>query len=141
MQFFHPATESETLHAWRELQFYALYQNKLYKYRYSIYTMTCKTQANKHVHVLFIYLHTLDVIRYSPADRLSRADLLSISRAFEVEDLMWSLKDLCSSSSLMERDMLTHIQHRPDQNYVSPESHLVSTPVPDQVYSVRLCLV
>lgn len=52
-------------------------------------------------------------LRHSPAGRLSRADLLSRSRALEVEDLMWSLKDLCSSSSLMERDMPISIHRIP----------------------------
>lgn len=86
------------------------------------------SQANKNIHVLHQYLHTYinHSPHHSPAIRLSRAVLLSMSRALEVDDLRWSLKDLCSSSNLMERDMPISI-HR---NLSTSVSYLVSTPVP-----------
>lgn len=64
---------------------------------------------------------------FLPASRLSRAGLLSISRALLVDDLMWSLKDLCSSSSLIDRDISTSI--RPKLTYAT----LLPTPVPDEI--------
>lgn len=93
-----------------------------------MYAITYITQSNKHVHVLHQYLHTYisHCPHHSPAIRLSRAVLLSMSRALEVDDLRWSLKDLCSSSNLMERDMPISI-HR---NLSTSVSYLVSTPVP-----------
>lgn len=72
-----------------------------------------KTAMSKHLHTCTCWLSRQ--FQLLPASRPSLAGLLSISRALEVEDLMWSLKDLWSSSSLIERDityvspLLTHL--------------------------------
>lgn len=91
---------------WSKIQLYCMFGNKTYAHNYIQNTgkqmCTCGAQIpTVHTYTCCIS-HSL---RHSPASRLSPAVLLSMSRALEVEDLMWSLKDLCNSNSLIERDM------------------------------------
>lgn len=103
----------------------------------SVYKVTYKTQANKTYRDLHMYSCCVShCLQHSPASRLSRAVLLIKSMALDVEDLMWSLKDRCSSSSLMERDIPISIH----QNVATSNFYLVPSPVPvlAQIYYCTL---
>lgn len=91
---------------WSKLQLYCMLWNKTYAHNYM--QNTGKQTCTRSAEIPTVHTYTCCIshsLRHSPASRLSPAVLLSMSRALEVEDLMWSLKDFCSSNSLIERDM------------------------------------